>query len=462
MAQNVKPSTDLVQSVAVRRLKLLLLCSSLIAIIFLVAAAYQENFGGAWRGYQRAYRADLAERAGTEPARRAARQMPIEFRQLYLPELNRIERCVTCHVGVDDPGQAGAALPLRTHSGRTLTQHPPEKFGCTDCHDGQGRATNQMAAHGDAESWPQPLLRGELIFTSCGRCHYENDLFGAEYELHAEAGPLPSINQAELSWTLPGAPSPNEHAVGRGKQLVLAHGCIGCHQYRNRGGEVGRDITHEGDNTVHDFDFTHVQGARTVEQWLFEHFKKPGAITPGTVMPDMGFTDQQAQDLTLYMLSLHRKRAPAALTPVPPLRSNEPASSKQLYGMLCSACHGQEGRGSHYFDDRNTAIPALRFLAERLQLLEADQAKAAASLLRQGTDLKSLAAKPPFDGEVYPEFVKQVEVMRDVIRKGRHGVKKNASGPLEPVNMPSWRQTLTDRQIDAILADLIDLYPFKE
>jgi hypothetical protein len=130
--------------------------------------------------------------------------------------------------------------------------------------------------------------------------------------------------------------------------------------------------------------------------------------------------------------------------------------------MLCTACHGEEGRGNHYFDDRNTPIPALRFLAERLNLFEADQAKTAANLLRQGTNLKSLIAKPPFDADTYTQFVKQIEVMRDVMRKGRHGVKKNASSALEPVNMPSWRQTLTDRQIDAILADLIDLYPFKE
>ena len=37
-----------------------------------------------------------------------------------------------------------------------------------------------------------------------------------------------------------------------------------------------------------------------------------------------------------------------------------------------------------------------------------------------------------------------------------------ADSPLAPVNMPSWRRTLTDRQIDAILADLVDLYPWNE
>jgi mono/diheme cytochrome c family protein len=447
---------------SLRRLQWLLLISSLVSIGFLLLAAFEENLTGEWRAHQKDYRQRMIEKADSDTARDAAKDISIGFKQVFLPQLDRVDRCVTCHLGADDPTQTDAPQPLTTHSGDLLKRHPVDKFGCTICHDGQGRTVEKDSAHGDVPYWPKPLLKREHIYTSCGKCHYENDLYGAESDLYARGGPLPPLDESELTQSVPGSSNPDDRAIGRGKQLVLASGCLGCHQYRGRGGLSGPDITYEGEKTPHDFDFTHLKGERTVMAWLYEHFKDPEAVSPKTQMPDFNLSDQQASDLAIYMLSLKRKDVPASYTPVPDRRVTAPVQAPRLFEMLCSACHGQKGRGVSYFNNRNTSVPALRYTAERLGLYDPEHAEAVVKLLESHADLTAVAADPPFDPDTYEEFLKQLEVMRDVIRNGRQGVKKDPQSPLDPVNMPTWKDTLTDEQIDDILAYLISLFPWEE
>ena len=342
----------------VRRLKWMLLICSLVTLVVLLLAMFDENLAGSWRQHQEAYRAALLARADTAEARQAAGRMDIQFQQLYLPELKRVDRCVTCHIAVTDPAQAGAEQPLAAHSGELLAHHPPDKFGCTVCHDGQPRAIEQDAAHGEVPHWPTPLLRGEAVYTSCGKCHYENDLYGITDDLFSGNPERTPLDEGQLSASVPGAGSVAERAIGRGKRLVLDSGCLGCHTFRGRGGTLGPDITYVGDKTVHDFDFANIHGEHTLRQWLFEHFKQPGQVVPGTLMPDLELSDAQAEDLAQYMLSLHRKQMGAAHTPVPSRRQHRPAGGARLFAMFCSSCHGEQGYGSMVLD------PELMVLAD--------------------------------------------------------------------------------------------------
>ncbi|MEK9149556.1 MAG: hypothetical protein AAB267_05860, partial [Candidatus Desantisbacteria bacterium] len=108
--------------------------------------------------------------------------------QVYLPGLgNRVDRCTTCHMAIDRPGLEKIAgvkktpklgfknkgLPFTTHSEFEIIikNHPPERFGCTICHQGQGRAIEDKAARGDVPHWEEPLLPAEYIESSCGKCH---------------------------------------------------------------------------------------------------------------------------------------------------------------------------------------------------------------------------------------------------------------------------------------------------
>jgi len=332
-------------------MKGVLLVSSLVSLLVLGVSAYQENFVGYWREAQARYRALLFETADNDMAREAAASFRIEHKQAYLPELEAIDRCTTCHLGVENPAMANAEQPLRKHSGDMLANHSPDKFGCTICHQGQGRATTQETAHGrmaNGEVVPHmdtPLLRADAVYTSCGRCHGELDLYGGAADLFASGsgGARARIDETLLRTTLPGA-----ERLANGKRLVVESGCLGCHQYRGRGGTLGPDLTYVGDKTKHGFDFSHVAGEHNVEQWLFEHFKYPKQISPDTVMPEMGLSDEEARDLSLYMMGLHRKSAPATHTPAPAgmASAHSPVRGETLYKMYCSACHGRGGYGT--------------------------------------------------------------------------------------------------------------------
>ena len=83
-------------------------------------------------------------------------RLRLEVHQVMLTGLQRVDRCTTCHLGVDDPTMKDAPEPYRYHA--NLGPHIPSKFGCTICHGGQGLATDKENAHGSVAFWPNPLL----------------------------------------------------------------------------------------------------------------------------------------------------------------------------------------------------------------------------------------------------------------------------------------------------------------
>ncbi|HZO15443.1 MAG TPA: c-type cytochrome, partial [Polyangiaceae bacterium] len=64
-------------------------------------------------------------------------------------DLEQVDRCHTCHMGIDKAPYTAANIPpeFRTHPRRDLlmASHPIDSFGCTACHQGQGRATDELA-----------------------------------------------------------------------------------------------------------------------------------------------------------------------------------------------------------------------------------------------------------------------------------------------------------------------------
>ena len=88
----------------------------------------------------------------------------------------RVDRCQSCHMGDDKKGFENAPQPFRTHSNfdAIILKHPPEKTGCTPCHEGQGPAVNSVAmAHGDRSIWDHPLLQGDEMQSRCITCHID-------------------------------------------------------------------------------------------------------------------------------------------------------------------------------------------------------------------------------------------------------------------------------------------------
>ena len=244
-----------------------------------------------WRFYQYEFRQIVADRFGEEKAD----SVPEGPQQIWVADLARADRSITCHLGVSWKGFETAEHPYRTHPAEPLQTHPIEKFGCTSCHGGQGWAIDTWAAHGEVAHWEEPLLSrtlGEsyslatdtnaLMQMQCNQCHrYDRETKGAT-------------------------------AINLAKQLVSDKGCRACHVINGIGGTIGPDLTEVGEKAPEQYDFSRLSGQKTAFAWHVAHFKEPRALVADTVMPNFNFTTEQAQSLAMLVLSWRGGDVPSA------------------------------------------------------------------------------------------------------------------------------------------------------
>lgn len=263
-------------------------------LLLLTAWIYWDYYRPEWKRYQTEFRALVAGRFGADKAR----LVPTGIQQIWVAELQRADRCVTCHLGVEWEGLEEAPNPYRSHPPAILKEHPISRYGCTLCHGGENYATGLEAAHATAaEHWDEPLLYGALAKTHqvpeppalleihCNLCHrYDRQTAGADY-----------INAA--------------------KQLVEENGCSLCHKINGQGGALGPDLSFIGDQSPERYDYSRLPGRASVFGWLVAHFKNPQAIVPETIMPNLNLGDREAQALAMLMMSWRRTNLPAAYIP---------------------------------------------------------------------------------------------------------------------------------------------------
>jgi mono/diheme cytochrome c family protein len=298
-----------------------------------------------------------------------AKKFPIEIRQLWVKNLDAVDRCITCHVGYDplfnssltndykDQPYSASANPtvLEIHK-----KHNFEKFGCVSCHGGQGLATEKEAAHGRVAHWEQPLLTGTLMQASCVQCH----------DNHAELQVAGQVYTSEIV---------------RAKQLFKDSGCIGCHQVGGEGGPISVDLKAETSAkplSRIDFSSTGLPHEKwTLATWIKLHLvQDPWIAVPGdpkgqfntepiapSAMPPYLMNDKDADALTAYILGLNRTKIPQSyLTVRAPVQEPSAAGGvphgRQVYDKFgCAGCHGPDARGGvRNFNYHNDVTPNLR------------------------------------------------------------------------------------------------------
>jgi cytochrome c2 len=268
-----------------------------LAFFALVALALWRETRSEWQPIQDRFRATLEQHGRIDDARRFRSGL----RQLWIPQLPAVDRCVTCHLGYDLASVLPADLPqpLGPHPQLPyMDKHPFLNFGCTSCHAGQGWATTTYAAHSGGEHWDEPMLstplarhyglgEGELLQMRCNFCHRHDPA---------------TIGMEEID---------------AAKALFQKRKCIVCHVVEGRGGLTGPELTYIGDKDPELFDFSHVSGPKTVFNWHVQHLMGPDKVTRGTVMPTFGFTDHEARTLTLLLMSWKRQVFPPQYIPNP-------------------------------------------------------------------------------------------------------------------------------------------------
>ncbi len=314
-----------------------LLISGLVFLAYAGLAVYRE-VTPEWKHYQNEYRTRLITHVKDDAARNKAKSLKPEIQQIYLSALNRIDRCTSCHIGVENQLMAGAAVPLRQHSGDYLKNHPVEKFGCTICHYGQGRATNRKEAHGLGHDthWDHPIIPLEYIQSSCAICH--------------DLGMLESRGGERIA---------------KGERLFRERGCKGCHKIEGVGGVLGKALDGVGSQPVAYFPMTapgamaSVMGEKTIYSWMKQHFDDPRNIVQGSEMKS-DFTDAESDLLTTFVLSLRAEEMPRKyrrINGTGGLVKTE-NDGEALYKMYCMACH-TTGKDSVNDEVFKRTIPAI-------------------------------------------------------------------------------------------------------
>jgi cytochrome c2 len=253
----------------------------------------------------------------------------------------KVDRCTTCHLGIDTKGYEDAKQPFRTHPRLELLlqgPHPLERVGCTACHQGRGRATSFVnAAHTPSSTdqqkdwakysgggdtyhglhyWDLPMMARGHTEAQCVKCHQG----------------LVEVPKADR--------------LNTGITLIERYGCYGCHKIKGWEG-----IRKPGPT------LTKITG-KTSEEWIFRWIKEPKGFRP-TRMPQVWDVrldetpemkrrnDVEANAVAAYLTA---NAAPEAY-PAPP--AGDLAAGRRTFETVgCLGCHriGDDKRGVDSFE----------------------------------------------------------------------------------------------------------------
>jgi len=308
--------------------------------------------------------------------------------QINVAEANIVDRCESCHMNAREPLKITAAAMTEkgqkkpdeyaaafvSHSDPELLKiHDPEKFGCSPCHQGNGRATTSIEkAHGNYEHWLWPLFPTENAQAGCQTCHAADMV----------------LVSGDLQF----------QTINGGKELYRRRGCMGCHRYEGYDKEpedlntIGQQVkqieTQEKDNIKESADLMkQADAAESNEEanklndkavalrvansklegrlqqldfqshslmqdmkkvgpnlkdvrlklnrnWIPVWLKKPTDFRPTTKMPNFRLTDHQIQAISAYIWQS------GFTDPLPKHKPGNAAHGKELFESRgCLACH---------------------------------------------------------------------------------------------------------------------------
>jgi mono/diheme cytochrome c family protein len=283
------------------------------SVVFLAVLAVSpvRNYLRSWKRYERDYVSFAQSRPDTK---RLLADFRFEINQIWIPKMDVVDRCTTCHQGITQPSLQDSSVP------QPFRAHPPiphraRDWGCVICHRGQGLATEVRDAHETTLAWEQPILRVQYIQASCAECHRED---------------------------LPQTPRLN-----RGRELLAKLNCVGCHRLQGveRPAMLGPDLTNIG--------------SKVTRAWIYKWLKEPRTITAsdGTVvvngyenedeprMPKFRLSENELVALSGYLSTLQSEkiqpykfdpRVVAAWEKRPDLLEQGETRFRQ---MFCTTCH---------------------------------------------------------------------------------------------------------------------------
>lgn len=269
-------------------MKLALAIASLV-VLAVHGIVFYDQFFHKWERHQTAYfdQARTRARNDAERAELASRSPKIE--QILVTQFGemRVDRCVTCHIASDDPRFKDHFQPLKAHpysvamgdvqrNGRWERRHKFNDFGCTVCHEGQGRGLETHYSHGEDHYWPDPLL-GYVV----------QETWKKEYQPHLKGKEFMEVACAQCHTEENFAGTPH---IARGRQLFFSMNCYGCHKVEGiSDGTLGPELTEAGRKFKIDY--------------LWESIVDPRANLATSFMPKFKLSKDDVKNLIIFLKS---------------------------------------------------------------------------------------------------------------------------------------------------------------
>ena len=366
------------------------------------------------------------------------------YEELNFLQVDRVDRCETCHLAAALPGyetrsvttvvdgepqaeEVAIPQPFRSHPRIDImldpnSAHPAEKFGCTVCHLGRGRATGFVdAVHvpRDAEQrerweaeyhwhklhhWDWPMRPLDLTEAGCLKCHMAN---------------------VEV---------PQADKLNRGLMAIERLGCFGCHKMERFADrrKVGPTLRHVASKLAPEF----------LHKWI-EH---PASFRPATIMPrfwglennssppDLARGHAEVDAIVAYLIS---RSEPIEY---PEVGAGDPEGGRTLVTQLgCTGCHTLDEYQTEDLVDPRRRGPNLDNLGSKvsaawivrwvtdpkhyfpetrmpdLRLTEQEALDIAAYLSSERSAEFDAAAPPPVDPEIRARLVQELLLESDTL-----------------------------------------------
>ncbi len=465
-------------------------------VLMVHGIVFYDQFFHPWERQQTAYFDQARALAKTDSERAALEERAPRIEQVIVTQFGetRVDRCSTCHIASDDPRFKDHFQPLKTHpysealgdtlrDGRWDRRHKFADFGCTVCHDGQGRGLKEFYSHGKDPFWPEPLLG--YVTQQGWRDDFSPKLKGKEYMQVRCA-------QCHTEDNFPGTP-----LVRKGRQLYFSTNCYGCHRIEGLSeGTLGPDLTEVGKRWKLDY--------------LWESIVEPRANLATSFMPKFKLSEDDIKSLVIFLKSRRgmnfaetslqqyrtRLNARAPAKPEETTSADEAllirTGEKALRDRACTACHklgnldggiapdlsfegmikSEEWLYDHFRDPRSrvpdSIMPAFRFGAAEFRSLAAylSSLTTPPSLTGAAANYTALCMRchgEKGDGNGMIAWYLE-PAPRDLTKaaffnsKPQERFVQSIRYGVLGTSMPSWGKVLNEEQIRAVFAHIQETY----
>lgn len=257
-------------------------------------------------------------------------------------KVQRVDRCTTCHLGIDNPDFKNAAQPYRTHPNLELfmdknSPHPVDSFGCTSCHQGRGRGTDfSSASHTPRNAEQRKIWEKKYNWKELP--HWEQPMFPAQ---HTQAGCFKCHESEEV---IKGA-----EKLNLGLNLIERAGCYGCHtidKYKTWG-KSGPNLEFLSAKTTKEWAYHWIIDPKSIRHnaWMPSYFNQSNNNDPASIRRG----EQEVLSMVAFLFDNSKEYKPQSV-----VGTGDLVKGKELVASLgCMGCHQVEPDKKDIKRDRN-------------------------------------------------------------------------------------------------------------